>query len=771
MKQPLNFSWSFVPSFEEAFLSALPEEKEKIDLPHAAKASPLHYFDEKSYQGLFTYEKIFDLLDPAAPVHLLVFEGAMLKIRVYLNGHDYGTFVSGFLPVTIDVSAEIKDRRNRLLVVLDSNEDSSVPPFGKAVDYLTFGGIYRPVSIESHAETYVDSIFIHGAMDGTLTVKAGLKGPVGEKKTHFALFDGADLVKEFDEETVAIDHPHLWSVADPHLYRLVSMIGNEEREDSFGFRDAVFTDKGFFLNGKKLKLIGLNRHQTYPYVGPAMPKAGQIDDAHLLKEKLGCNIVRTSHYADDESFLEECDRIGLLLIDEVPGWQYIGKDEAWRSNYYDFVKRLVIKERNHPSLIGYGLRIDESPDDHELYTKAETIAKGLDPFRQTIGVRNFKGSECLEDVYGYNDFSCSGLDHGLDDPHSWKAPKGKGMLVTEYNGHMFPTKSFDPNDRRVEQALRHARVLDDAYAFPYLSGAVGWCAFDYNTHKDFGSGDHICYHGVSDIFRNPKYAAAVYASQTQSNVFEVASSLAVGDSDECLMRPVYVFTDADSVELYRNDHFIGRFLPDKKDFPHLPHPPILVDDFIGDTFEEPRFRKGDYKMMKLSLNAAAQNGFGRIPLKCKLFMAKCLIQYRLSFDDLIQIYSKYISSWGEKAAVWEFRGIKDGKKVAVKKVGPSTSFHYLVSLNKAELINGETYDVARLALRKVDQFGTRMPYAGDPIAIETSGPIEILGPRLVALEGGATAIYVRSLLVASPTPAVMTIRGEGEPIKVEFLVK
>jgi beta-galactosidase len=97
-------------------------------------------------------------------------------------------------------------------------------------------------------------------------------------------------------------------------------------------------------------------------------------------------------------------------------------------------------------------------------------------------------------------------------PKSWKGAKDKPMMVSEFNGHMYPTKPWDPIDRRVKHALRHARVLDDAYSYSELAGAIGWCAFDYNTHQDFGSGDHICYHGVSLISSaTANIAAALYA--------------------------------------------------------------------------------------------------------------------------------------------------------------------------------------------------------------------------------------------------------------------
>jgi beta-galactosidase len=149
MNSYLNYGWSFVNGFEPSFLEELPKDAPFVDLPHAAKLEPVHYFDEKSYQGIFTYQKIFDLPDPTKPVQILTFDGAMLQIHVYLNGHDYGNFVSGFFPVSIDISKEVNPKGNRLTVVLNAAEDPSVPPFGKAVDYLTFAGLYRGVHIDS----------------------------------------------------------------------------------------------------------------------------------------------------------------------------------------------------------------------------------------------------------------------------------------------------------------------------------------------------------------------------------------------------------------------------------------------------------------------------------------------------------------------------------------------------------------------------------------------------------------------------------------------
>ena len=103
-----------------------------------------------------------------------------------------------------------------------------------------------------------------------------------------------------------------------------------------GFREAKFTPQGFELNGTVVKLRGLDRHQTFPWVGQAMPGRVQRQDAVILRNKLKCNIVRTSHYPQSRHFLDACDEIGLLVLEEIPGWQHIG-DQAWKDLAVDNV--------------------------------------------------------------------------------------------------------------------------------------------------------------------------------------------------------------------------------------------------------------------------------------------------------------------------------------------------------------------------------------------------------------------------------------------------
>ena len=766
MRTSLNFGWTFAPGRFGAAINAPLKGGTPVSIPHNAVMASVQYTSEDLYQKEFTYQLHFDLRDDS-PVKLLRFDGVMLQFDCYLNGVSLGHFVSGYLPVIIDISAFVKPKGNLLTVFVDGREDPTVPPFGKVVDYLTFAGIYREVYVDCLPARYVKDVFVEGNARGEVQVR--FEGE-GDSNPHYALYDGEQVVIESDQPRFKIKKPRLWSLEDPYLYTLEVRYGSDVRKVRFGFRDATFSPEGFFLNGKKVKIVGLNRHQTYPYFGPAAPKSLQEDDADLLKAT-GINLVRTSHYPQSEHFLNRCDEIGLLVVDEIPGWQFVGTDEVWRGNCRDFARRMILKERNHPCLVAYGLRIDESADDDELYSSIQAIKQALDPNRASLGVRNFKDSHCLEDVYGYNDFSCDSLDHGCDPSAQIKAGKGKAILITESNGHMYPTKSFDPTGIRVEHALRHAKVLEDVLADDGYCGAITWCAFDYNTHKEFGSDDHICHHGVYDIFRNPKYAAAFFASQGEKPFIEIASLTTPGDFPEALMPKIYAFTNADYVELYRGDKFIGKFFPASKEYPHLAHAPIVIDDVIGATFDEPNIAEKDAKKIVEVFNYIAQNGFKKLKLPHKILFARLAGKYHLSFSDAYAMYAKYIQSWGEGSATFRFDAYKGGSKFASVVRGPSTAFHLKVTPSKETLVHGDTYDAVRVRIEKKDQYGTTMPYASDPIQVETKGPIEVYGPNLFSLYGGASAIYVRSLPVRGPSEGVLRIHYGDEVLETRFLVK
>ncbi len=789
---PLNDGWRYLPAYREGCM--LPEFDESglalVRLPHVNLELPYNNFDEKAYQFVSCYRRHLVLERRPGRRILLHFEGVMAAADVCLNGKPVGGHAGGYTPFVCELTDFARDDDNVLAVRVDSTERADIPPFGSVMDYLAYGGIYREVWLE-----YVGSVFARdvsvktprsetGAwrVEADVTLDNASGGP-RELTLRFELTgkDGAAAAYEQSvrlsgaaQETISVSFDagdvSLWSLSQPNLYTLALRITEngesvDERSVRFGFRDARFTPDGFFLNGEKIKLRGLNRHQSYPYVGYAMPKSAQYRDAEILKRELGVQIVRTSHYPQSKHFLDRCDELGLLVFEEIPGWQHIG-GEAWKRNLLRAEEEMITRDRNHPSIVLWGVRVNESQDDDALYEATNALARRLDPTRQTGGVRNFAGSRLLEDVYTYNDFVHSGKNKALEPPE--KIAHGRvPYLVTEHNGHMFPTKKFDCEEKRAEHALRHLRVLDAMYGTSGIAGAIGWCMNDYNTHSDFGSGDRICYHGVMDMFRLPKEAAAAYRSQQdETPVLEVASSMNPGELPGADLGNVYVFTNCDSVRVYKNGVFIGACLPDRAQFPHLPHPPVVVSDFIGDALERGEgFGRRDAERIKRVLHAVARYGGLSLPLGVKLTMAAQMLKHRLSYQDAVDLFTRYIQGWGSESTEYRFDGYVGDKLAVSHTKGPAVSGGLRVRPDCETLTEDETYDVCRVVIEHVDSFGGVLRYSNEAVRLGIEGAGEIIGPETIALTGGSAAFWVKSkgpgeirLTVSSPRFGAQTLR-------------
>jgi beta-galactosidase len=429
----------------------------------------------------------------------------------------------------------------------------------------------------------------------------------------------------------------------------------------------------------------------------------QRRDAHILKRELKCNIVRTSHYPQSSHFLDACDEVGLLVFEEIPGWQHIG-DAQWQDLSIDNVRRMIRRDWNHPSVILWGVRINESHDNHDFYTKTNALAHSLDPTRQTGGVRYFQESEFLEDVFTMNDFG-----------FPLKPPNHPLYLNTEFVGHTYPTKMYDNGERLAEHIRRHARVHNQLASNAQYAGGLGWCAFDYDTHEEFGSGDRICYHGVSDIFRLPKPAGHFYQSQcdpAQEIVLEPAFLWAAGDDWSQTMETALICSNCDHLKLYVGDKLVAEADPDRTTFGNLPHPPFTIN-----------LRHGLKK-------------------------------------DVLRI-----------------EGYIGAKKVIEKKFSNrGVDEQFLVAADDTTLI-ADGADSTRIVMRVTDEFGNLQRYSTAAISLSLEGPAEIVGDNPFSLMGGGGAIWIRAkqepgtavLKVTHPvlgTKQVQIQIGPAEPERV-----
>ena len=655
---------------------------EKITLPHANVVLPWHSFDDKRYEFVSIYRRHFRLPDSAKGQRVFVdFEGAMTASTVTVNGHRFEEYKGGYTPFSFEITPHIHWGEDNLLAVeLDSTERSDIPPFGGNIDYLTFGGIYREVSLRIVPQTFIENVFVQPidilSAGRRLLVRCNMNGAGGE--VNIDLRDGERVLQSARGSAAGVTltglgDVELWSLTHPKLYTVVAKLGPDEYRTRIGFRETRFTPKGFYLNGQHLKLRGLNRHQTFPYVGGAMPARVQRRDAQILKKELKINLVRTSHYPQSRHFLDACDELGLLVLEEIPGWQHIGEN-AWQDIAVRNVGEMIRRDWNHPSIILWGVRINESQDNHDFYTRTNRLAHELDPSRQTGGIRYLYNSELLEDVFTMNDFG-----------FPLRPPNHPLYLNTEFVGHTYSTKREDQVERVAEHTLRHARIHNQLASDDRYAGGIGWCAFDYNTHANFGSGDRICYHGVSDIFRLPKAAAGFYRSQCEPSeeiVLEPAFSWSSGDhSGAGGPGIVPVCSNCDHLKLYVDGALKTEADPDRATFAHLKYPPFMVN------------------LSGLPLNP-----------------------------------------WGDL----RIEGYLGGKKVISKNYsGKGIDVQLLVEPDDRELL-GDGQDVTRVVLRAVDEYGNIQQFSSGAVQLTIEGPGEIVGENPFGLVAGAGAIWIRT---------------------------
>lgn len=772
-----NEGWLFAPTFDPALVR--PEcqpELTPVRLPHTVKVLPYNYCNENEYQRLCGYRReFFAPKEWEGRTVLLTFGAIAHDATVFCNGRRLFHHGCGYTSFTVDLTCALRlGQKNVVAVRCDCREDLNIPPFGGQMDQLTYGGIYRAVCLDIKEPAYLRDVFIEAKAAGDFriysstvgetvgcTLQAEIRSPAGSR----ALYNGVLSLPI----TGTLNGVHPWSVEHPTLYTLTVRLIRpgtgglpdrvlDEKTLRFGFRTLQFVAGGLYLNGQRVELRGLNRHQSYAYQGYAMPDSIQRLDAQILKKQLGCNAVRTSCY--DPAFLDACDELGLLVFAEMPGWQHVG-DDGWKAQALQNCREMVCQCRNHPSIFLWGARVSGSADDEAFCKRTNEAIHRLDPTRPTGGTHQRRKGLLLEDVYAYNDYSYRGRGTGCEPRAAVTPDTRKGYLISEFGGQQFPTKAFDDESHRLMHALRIAAVLNDTIAQQGVAGSFGWCMADYNTHREFGSGDRICYHGVLDLFRNPKLAAAVYASQKiprapSDIVLEVSSGMVLGDLPEGMAGACWVFTNAESLRLYRDNDFVAEFAPDRRGrFAALPHPPIEVNDFVGSLLE--KYEGLDHAVAPQVV--AILNEMRRDAMELSPLSRARMLSLRLSWNDLVQMYYKYIGVLGSPSAVYRFEAVWHGRAVRTVVREPVQSVRLECTVHNPLLTDGPTWDCAAVSLRAIDQNGNLLPYCSEAVQLWVEGPLQILGPSVVPLRGGMAGTYLATTGEAGP--AVLHCRMEG----------
>lgn len=609
IRETINFNteWLYSPKDNNSRLADLDEsEFEQVSIPHANTLLTRHKgpdFQEQieSYRFVSWYRRHFVLDERYSGKRIIIeFDGVANMAEIYVNEKYAGEHKGAYTGFSFDITEFLNPckEENVIAVRVDSTKRADIPPEGGSVDYCLFGGIVRDVRMIATGESYIDNTFVstpyikngNGKVHNETTINNKAKedkelcvSTYVIDKSGAVVAEGAETAtvkagekRTFIVETADIQNPALWDITRPYLYRVVTRVSDGDKyiddcETRIGFRWFEFTEEGFYLNGKKIKLVGVNRHEQWPYLGRAVNRRHQAADADLVK-KTGFNAVRCSHYPQNPAFLDRCDEIGLIVFEEAPGWQHIG-DEAWKEIYKQNIQEMILRDRNHPSIVTWGTRVNESFDDNELYTETNKIAKELDATRPTHGVRRLESYEDSvflenEDIYTVN----------YQYPES---PRHKPFIITEHSMDWFEGNGFSwASDTK---ALAFTKTFADAvnYYFgnQYCLGGFAWSMFDYNNEVNYTRTDNLFYSGLYDIFRIEKMPAYFYMSQKDSKeapMVYIANYWTENSSDT-----VTIMSNCEEVELYVNGRFIQRQKPNL--YMNLPHP---MYEFKNVAFEE-----------------------------------------------------------------------------------------------------------------------------------------------------------------------------------------
>ena len=630
-----NSGWEFVIPADSAVAPDLFQNGkgslawESVNLPHTAVIEPL-VMTEKQWQGTCFYRKFFMAPENYMDKHVaLRFGAAMNYAEIYINGKKATTNSGGYLPFYIDLTGLLKDGENSVFVRLTNNDNPHIPP-GKpiaALDFNWYSGLYRDVEmivgnklrITDEAEMKPDgfggvmiSVLSADSVRGALradveiandelsrrevSLELILSGPDG--KEIIRTKSGKILIEPGSTATLpgelSVDHPLLWSPSSPSLYLLridVESDGKtvDRREIRTGFRDIEFEKEGFSINGEKLWIRGTNRHQEYPYAGYAIGKNANRRDARKIKDA-GFNFVRLSHYPQDPEFLNACDEFGIMVMNSIPGWQFMG-DSLFREAIKSDLKRLVRRDRNHPSIILWESSLNETWMLPPFMEELHRITKEEMPFQ-----KNFTCG-WIDDVY---DVFIPARQHSRP-PSYWNNYNGnKPLFIAEYGDWEYYAQNAgfnqtefsdllevertsrqlrgDGQKRLAQQALNYQEAHNDNMNGAH-AGDANWLMFDYNR----GYAPDIESSGIMDIFRIPKFAYWFYRSQMSEGEAGAVIFISNYWSDP-EFNNVRVFSNCDEVELRLNGELISRSLPDTGRISmNLKHPPFT----FGNTGYKP----------------------------------------------------------------------------------------------------------------------------------------------------------------------------------------
>lgn len=596
----------------------IPDNWEDISLPHTPRIEPKIVNDQ--WQGVCYYAKEFSISNNSQNRKFFIkFEAAMNVAEIWVNGKHLIKHLGGYLPFSVDISDIVRfDKPNIIIAKLDNNDNTITGPKPLyRLDFNTYGGLYRNAWLVEKPKVYItDPILADKPADGgvfirtkniskhsaTIEVQTNILNESPESQDilirHHLLDKNKNTIKVIEQDirvnssydatnyqTILLENPILWCPEKPHLYSIktdVILDGKtiDREENRFGIRNIVIKPEGFWLNGEKRYLRGVNRHQEYPYIGYALSDNAQRRDASKIK-MAGFDFVRASHYPVSPAFLEACDELGIFVLEPILGWQYFG-DHLFEAHAIKSAREMIRRDRNHPCILSWELSINEirMPDKfmedivkagHEEYPGSYISGWRKDNnYDIYIEARQHRKEAWLEKpllVSEYGDWEYYAMNAGFEQDQ-WQDLKQEERSSRQAYGA--------GEARLLQQATNIQEAHNDNLSTHAFADGY-WVMYDYNR----GYVNDLEESGVMNLFRLPKFAHYFFKSQrshNEGNIFSepmihIASYWEPGSS-----KNVRIFSNCDEVELLVDNKSQGRQKPDaNKISQNLKHPPFTFN--------------------------------------------------------------------------------------------------------------------------------------------------------------------------------------------------
>ncbi len=529
-------------------------------------------FDEAmhGYEGIGWYAVTLDgTWARAGKVQHLTFGRVMYHAMVWLNGELLDEHIDGYLPFAFDVTGKLKDSANHLVLRVDNRPRIDWPPAAKQIEWVQYGGILQPVRVESKALIHIRDIGIRAVPEGdgasiacTVEIHASEDtegvflqlGIVGNEPSARTLSMATRTgTTSRHELTLKLAQARTWSPESPALNTLVATLNRGETvidraSSSFGIRTIAARGRRILLNGKPLKIQGVNRYDEFGRFGPNPPMKLVEDELRLMK-KTGINLIR-AHYPQTPEFLDLCDRLGMLFLEELPinwwGVEWFGKegvvqDEHILDRALPMLETMIRRDKNHPCILIWSMA-NESKTDNAIGIKVmRTLigrTKQLDPTRLVTFV-TAPGSVREHRAYDDADLVATNMYYGsiggtiavhrnqLDERarrpseehlrRQINAFPGKPLLIAEFGAVGIPGMHGDVASTEDFQGAYIRSAWEAISAVPEVSGGVLWSWADYEHRRHFEANGPFGAFGAVTIDRRPKAAlkalAAMYGGE------------------------------------------------------------------------------------------------------------------------------------------------------------------------------------------------------------------------------------------------------------------